>query len=41
MVCDYEINIQESRINKKSNNTMSVMLRTGATFYKEKLLPSY
>ena len=30
-----EINIQESSINQKSNNTMSVMLCTGATFVKK------
>ena len=30
-----EINIQESSINQKSSNTMSVMLCTGATFVKK------
>ena len=30
-----EVNIQESSINQKSNNTMSVMLSTGATFAKK------
>ena len=32
MVVQDEINIQESSVNQKSNNTMSVMLTTGATF---------
>ena len=31
MVAQDEINIQESRINRKSKNTMSVMLCTGTT----------
>ena len=35
MVVQDEINIQESSINQKSNNTMSVMLCTGATFVKK------
>ena len=35
MVLSDEINIQESSINKKSSNTMSVMLCTGATFVKK------
>ena len=35
MVVQDEINIQESNINQKSNNTMSVMLCTGATFLKK------
>ena len=30
-----ETNIQESIINQKSNNTMSVMLCSGATFLKK------
>ena len=30
-----EISIQESSINQKSNNTMSVMFCTGATFVKK------
>ena len=30
-----EINIQESNINQKSNNSMSVMLFTGASFVKK------
>ena len=30
-----EINIQESSINTKTNNTMSVILFTGATFIKK------
>ena len=32
-----EINVQMSSINQKSNNTMSVMLCTGATFLKKKV----
>ena len=32
-----EINIQESSLNQKSYNTMSVMLCTGATFVKKNL----
>ena len=32
------MNIQESNINQKSNNTMSVMLCTGATFVKNSCL---
>ena len=36
MVVQDEINIQESGINQKSNNTMSVMLFTRATFVKKK-----
>ena len=35
MVVQDEINIQESNINQISNNTMSFMLRTGATFVKK------
>ena len=35
MIVWNEINIQESSINQKSNNTMSVMLRTRATFVKK------
>ena len=35
MVVYDKINVQDSSINKKSNNTMSVMLCTGATFVKE------
>ena len=35
MVVYDEINIQESSINQKSNNTMLVMLCTGATFVKK------
>ena len=35
MVVQHEINIQESSINQKSNNTMSVMFCTGATFVKK------
>ena len=35
MVVQGEINFQESIINKKSNNTMPVMLCTGATFVKK------
>ena len=35
MVVQNEIDIQESSINKKSNNTMSVMFFTGATFVKK------
>ena len=35
MVVQDEINIQESSINQKSNNTMSVMLCNGATFVKK------
>ena len=30
-----EISIQESSVNQKSNNTMSVMFCTGATFVKK------
>ena len=37
MVVYDEINFQESNINQKSNNTMSVMLCTGATFVKKLL----
>ena len=39
MVVQDEINIQESSINQKSNNTMSVMLCTGATFVKKNTCP--
>ena len=35
MVVQNEINIQESSTNQKSNNTMLVMLCTGATFVKK------
>ena len=35
MVVQDEINIQQSSINQNSNNTMSVMLCTGATFVKK------
>ena len=35
MIVWNEINIQESSINQKSNNTMSVMVRTRATFVKK------
>ena len=35
MIVWNEINIQESSINQKSNNIMSVMLRTRATFVKK------
>ena len=35
MVVQDEIKIQESSINQISNNTMSFMLSTGATFVKE------
>ena len=35
MIVWNEINIQESSINQKSNNAMSVMLRTRATFVKK------
>ena len=35
MIEQDEINIQEDSINQKSNNTMSVMLCTGATFVKK------
>ena len=35
MVVQDEINIEESSINQKSNNTMSVMLCTGYTFEKK------
>ena len=35
MVLKDEINIQESRINQKSKNTMLVMLYMGATFVKK------
>ena len=35
MVVQDEINIQESSINQKSNNTMSVMLCKGAVFVKK------
>ena len=35
MIVEDEINVQESSINQKSNNTMSVMLCTGATFVKK------
>ena len=34
MVVNGKINIQESRLKQKYNNTMSVMLCTGATFVK-------
>ena len=34
-----EINIQEGRINQKSNNAMSVILCTGATFVKKNSCP--
>ena len=34
MVAWHEINIQESSINQKSNNIMSIMLCTVATFVK-------
>ena len=34
-----EINIQESSLNQKSYNTMSVMLCTGATFVKSHTRP--
>ena len=39
MVVQDEINIQESSINQKSNNTMSVMLCTGTTFVKKNSCP--
>ena len=35
MVRKDEINIQESSINQKSNNTISVVLSTGASFVKK------
>ena len=35
MVVEDEIIIQENGINQKSNNTMSVILFTGATFVKK------
>ena len=35
MVVQDRTNIQESSINQKSNNTMSVVLSTGATFVKK------
>ena len=35
MVVQDETNIQESSINKKSNNTMSIILSTGVTFVKK------
>ena len=35
MVLQDEINIQESSINQKPNDTMLVMLCTGATFVKK------
>ena len=35
MVVYSEINIQENSISQKSNNTISVMLCTGATFVKK------
>ena len=35
MVVYYEINIQASSINQKSNNTVSVILCMKATFIKE------
>ena len=35
MVVRGEITIQESSTNQKSNNTMSVMICTGATFVKK------
>ena len=35
MVVQDEINIQESSINQKSNNKISFMLCTGATFVKK------
>ena len=39
MVVQDEINIQERSINQKSNNTMSVILCTGATFVKKNSFP--
>ena len=39
MVVKDEINIQESGIKQTSNNTMSVMLCTGATFVKKNSCP--
>ena len=35
MAVQDEINIEESSINQKSNNTMSFMLSAGATFVKK------
>ena len=35
MVVQEETNIHESSINQKSNNTMSIILSTGATFVKK------